>query len=225
MDNTLSFQDLVRLRRSVRQFLPTPLSIDEIEAVLNDAQRAPSNCNTQPWTVHIVSGTTKAALSKSLVEHANDNRFSPDFSWDEKAFPAVLDERRREQGKTYYEALGIARGDAAARHEALLMNLHFFGAPHAAFLFMPVVGDSVRVASDLGMYAQTLLLSLAARGYAGIPQTLLGLFAEPVRATLGVPENMKLLFGISFGHADPAALQRAPYMPRALISDSAVLHN
>lgn len=223
MDHANSFEDLVRLRRSVRQFLPTALTIAQIEEVLSDAQRSPSNCNTQPWTVHIVSGAAKAALTQSLTMHATEGHFSPDFSWDETAFPDVMDARRREQGKTYYESLGIARNDTAGRHAGLLKNLEFFGAPHAAFLFMRTVGDNVRVAADLGMYAQTFLLSLAARGYAGIPQTVLGLFADPVRAALGVSDDMKLLFGISFGHAAPAAID-APYMPRAPLAESIVLH-
>ncbi|WP_256727214.1 nitroreductase family protein [Streptomyces acidiscabies] len=48
----------MRARRSVRTFLPTPLPPSDIRAVLEDARTAPSNCNTQPWTVHIVSGAT-----------------------------------------------------------------------------------------------------------------------------------------------------------------------
>ncbi|MDQ0745986.1 hypothetical protein QF034_000217 [Streptomyces africanus] len=54
-------------------------------------------------------------------------------------------------------------------------------------------------------YAQNFLLSLAARGLAGIPQTLLGVYADTVREFLGVPAELKLLFGISFGMAGPAA--------------------
>lgn len=225
MDHLPTFYDVVHTRRSVRQFLPTALSRSQIGAVLVDAQRAPSNCNTQPWAVHIVSGKAKTALTEALIEHADTNSFSPDFSWDEKAFPGVLDERRREQGKMYYEALGIARDDIEGRRQALLKNLNFFNAPHAAFLFMPSVGDSVRVAADVGMYAQTFLLSLTARGFAGIPQTLLGLFGDPVRAALGLPPEMRLLFGISFGYADQDALEAAPYMTRASVIDSAVLHD
>ena len=172
-----------------------------------------------------MSGATRASLTQVLIAHAENARFSPDFTWDETVFPDPLDARRRAQGKAYYEALGIARDDKAGRHEGMLRNLAFFGAPHAAFLFMPAVGDSVRVASDVGMYAQTFLLSLTAHGFAGIPQTLLGLFAAPIRAHLGVPDEMKLLFGISFGYADPAALAAAPSMPREPISDSCVLHD
>jgi len=224
MQEVPSFQDVVRERQSCRQFLSEPLDANQINAVLQDAQRAPSNCNTQPWQVHIVSGETRASLSRMLIEQATRGQFSPDFSWDEAAFPEPLDARRRAQGKAYYEALGIARDDKAGRFEAIARNLEFFGAPHAAFLFMPTVGDSVRVASDMGMYAQTFLLSLTAHGFAGIPQTILGLFASSIRAHLGVSDDMKLLFGISFGYGDPTAMVVAPSMPREPISISCVLH-
>lgn len=220
-----SFQHLVRQRYACRQFLPELLSVEQIEAVLEDAQRAPSNCNTQPWQVHLVSGATRASLTQVLLVHAENAHFSPDFTWNETAFPQPLDARRRAQGKAYYKALGIAREDRAGRHEAMQRNLVFFGAPHVAFLFMPAVGDSVRVAADVGMYAQTFLLSLTAHGFAGVPQTLLGLFAAPIRTHLGVPDEMKLLFGMSFGYADPQALASAPIMPRESISDSCVLHD
>ncbi|MEU3742527.1 MULTISPECIES: nitroreductase family protein [unclassified Streptomyces] len=42
------FTDLVRTRHSPRQFLPAPLSPADIRGVLEDAQTAPSNSNTQP---------------------------------------------------------------------------------------------------------------------------------------------------------------------------------
>src|SRR5688572_24859143 len=53
---TLSFEETVRERRSFRSFLPTPVPGEQILQVLQDAQCSPSNCNTQPWNTHIVSG-------------------------------------------------------------------------------------------------------------------------------------------------------------------------
>jgi hypothetical protein len=46
--------------------------------VLQNAQRAPSNCNTQPRQVHIVSGAMRASLTNVLIAHADSARFSPD---------------------------------------------------------------------------------------------------------------------------------------------------
>ncbi|WP_234310789.1 MULTISPECIES: nitroreductase family protein [unclassified Streptomyces] len=89
---------------------------------------------------------------------------------------------------------------------------------------MPVFGDGVRAAGDIGMYAQNFLLSLVARGLDGIPQTMLGFYADVVREFLDVPEELKLLFGISFGRADEAAPVNTFRMGRVSLERSVVLH-
>jgi hypothetical protein len=48
----LSFQDAIRSRHSVRGFLPAPIPRNVLGEIFQEAQRAPSNCNTQPWNVH-----------------------------------------------------------------------------------------------------------------------------------------------------------------------------
>lgn len=221
---TLSFVDTVQARRSIRAFLPGPLSAATIDRVLSDAQRAPSNCNTQPWAVHIVSGATRDALSRALHAASKAGRLSPDFSWDEAAFPGRYGERRREQGKLYYENLGVVRDDVEARRRASARNFSFFNAPHVTLLFTPVVGDCVRAASDVGMYAQTFLLSLAAHGLGGVPQTVLGLYAQTVRDTLGISSDSKMLFGISFGLPDVGAPENELRMNRDAVDTNVTFH-
>jgi nitroreductase len=199
---------LIRARRSVRAFLPNPVPESLIVSILEDVQFTPSNCNTQPWHVHVVSGNTLRQLSAEMHAANAAGERSMDFTFDQALFWGRYKERSRAQGAAYYEALGVAREDRETRQELTARNLSFFGAPHAAMLFMPVVGDSVRVAADVGMYAQNFLMSLTARGLSGVPQTMLGYFADPVRQVLGVDDDHKLLFGISFGYADensPAA--------------------
>ncbi|MET7297228.1 nitroreductase family protein [Streptomyces griseoloalbus] len=60
----IPFTDLARSRHSVRKFLPDPVPPADIRGVLEDAQTAPSNCNTQPWTVHVVSGAARDARAR-----------------------------------------------------------------------------------------------------------------------------------------------------------------
>ncbi|WP_017543626.1 nitroreductase [Nocardiopsis prasina] len=221
-----SFADIVRSRRSVRGFLPEPVAASDIRAVLEDAQRAPSNCNTQPWQVHVVSGARRDELSARLLEADRDGRTSPDFSFDYADFgDGYYLQRAREQGAAYYQSLGVERSDTRGRHEAALRNLEFFDAPHVALLFMPQFGDGVRVAGDLGMYAQTFLLALEARGLSGIPQTMLGFYADVVRESLGVNPEMRLLFGISFGLADPEGPASTFRMGRVPLAESVVAHD
>ncbi|RGE46929.1 nitroreductase [Comamonas testosteroni] len=218
------FESLVRSRHAVRQFLPQALSEAELQAVLQDAQQAPSNCNTQPWQVHIVSGAARDALAAALTSAVEQGAFAPDFFFDQSAFEGALAQRCRDSGKAHYELLQIGREDAQARNAEGMRNFSFFGAPHVALLFMPAVGDSVRVAGDLGMYGQTFLLSLAAHGLAGIPQTSVSMFAPTIRRALGIGDQYKLLFAISFGHADPDATVNRLKVGRADLSESVVMH-
>ncbi|MEO3738818.1 nitroreductase [Kosakonia oryzendophytica] len=220
----LAFDETVRQRSSVRAFLPTPLSDAQIRAVLQDAQYSPSNCNTQPWHVHVVSGETKTRLGKLMTANDLAGVQTPDFSFSYEDFHGEYFDRAHEQARIYYEALGIARDDKIRRKEAYLRNYQFFNAPHAAFLFMPSFGDNIRVASDIGMYAQSFLLSLTARGFAGIPQTLLGFHADMIRKELGVSSDYRLLFGISFGYADTTAPSAQVRMPRIPVEQSVVMH-
>jgi len=221
---TLSFQDIVRSRRSVRHFRSDPVPRAIIDEVLHDAQHSPSNCNTQPWSVHIVSGSARDALSEALHKARDANNLSPDFSWDETAYYGRYGERRREHGHIYYENLGVARTDMEARREAHKANYSFFNAPHVALLFVPVIGDNVRVAGDLGMYGQTFLLSLAARGLGGVPQTVIGFYADTVRSTLGIGEEFRLLFGISFGYPDEGAIANTHRIGRDPVPGCVTFH-
>jgi len=225
MNMAATFEQVVRRRRATRQFLAEPVPQSEIETVLRDAQRSPSNCNTQPWQVHIVSGQKRDALSEALLLAASKGKFVPDFSFDMSAFPDVLGERAKASGKAHYDILNIAREDEAGRIETTNRNFEFFGAPHVALLFMPGIGDNVRTAGDLGMYGQTFLLSLTAHGLAGIPQTSLAFFAPTIRSFLGISDDYKMLFGISFGYADPSAVVNGLDVGRADLAENVVFHS
>lgn len=105
----------------------------------------------------------------------------------------------------YYRNLGVTRDDHDARKKAAAINFSFFNAPHVALLFMPVVGDNVRVAGDLGMYGQTLSLALAARGLGGVPPDASGSVRRYGSAGTRNTQPYEAAFGMSFGYSDEAA--------------------
>ena len=219
----MSFPDVIGARRSPRQFLPEPLTAAEIRGVLEDAQRAPSNSNTQPWVVHLVSGTARDTLGRELVRAFDEDRPSPDFTVGYGQ--GVHLDRSQQHAAASYGSFGVERADRAGRRDVNRRNMDSYGAPHIALLFMPVLGDGVRTAGDLGMYAQNFLLALTARGLAGIPQTVLGMYAGTVREVLGIPDELKLLFGIGFGRADTSSPAGTLHMDRVPLSESVVLHD
>ncbi|TDS06767.1 nitroreductase [Sphingobacterium paludis] len=222
--NTDAFKKVIRLRKSCRGFLDTPVPDPIITSVLEDAQLAPSNCNTQPWETHIVSGDKLKELAEALLRENEAERLSPDFTFDTNEYHGRYKERYFNLGKTMYEAFDVKRDDKEGRKEVSDQNYKFFNAPHIAIPFMPSFGDNVRVGGDIGMYGQTFLLSLTAHGLAGIPQTALGFFAGNIREILNVPDELKMLFGISFGYADPNAPGNSFKMERNPISHNVTFH-
>ncbi len=219
----LSTADAIRARRSVRGFLPEPIAADTLRAVFELAQWAPSNCNTQPWITHVASGDTCELLRRRISEAARDPAQSaPDFPYDGK-YSGIYRERQIDAAVRLFGAMNIARDDKAGRTASFARNFAFFGAPHVAFLFLPEP-FGLREAADCGMYAQTLMLALTAHGLASCPQTALSYHAPIVREVLGVPDSHKLLFGLSFGHEDPAVEANECRTERAPLDASVRFH-
>lgn len=222
----LDFETTVKTRQSIRKFLPTPMTQAEIEQVLTDAQNAPSACNTQPWHVHIASGETLARIRKMIAEKFSKGEFTPDFEFDQSKFGGIYEARWRNQyAHVFTTSFGVSREDREGRNKVIWRNAEFYGAPHVAFLFMPSIDNhDVNVAADMGMYSQSFMLSLTARGFGSIPMLFLGLFADDIRRELGVGDEFKLLHGISFGRPDWDAQENAKHLGRVPVSESAVLH-
>lgn len=208
------FDALVRTRRSVRGYRPDPVSPSVIDAALETALWAPSNCNVQPWRVHLVSGAALRRLGAAMTEAARAGRPRPDVPMD-TAYRGVFRDRQIGSAKALYGAMGIARDDHQGRAAAFLRNLDAFGAPHAAFVFLPET-FATREAADLGGFVQTFLLALTAHGLGSVAQGALSLYPDIVRARLGLDPGEQLMVGIAFGYEDPdhpanaARTERAP---------------
>ncbi len=214
---------IVNSRRSLRAFLPQAVDRDTIEAIFALAQRAPSNCNTQPWVVHVASGEALQKLCSEMPDRFMAGQVSMDFPYDGK-YEGVYKERQYGAAQALYDAVNITREDKAGRHQQFMRNFTFFDAPHVAFLFLPEP-FGLREAADLGMYAQTLMLAMTAHGLGSCPQTALSFQADFIRETLGIDSSNKLLFGISFGYPDPDDPVNACVTERAAVGDTVTFHD
>ncbi|MEU8680395.1 nitroreductase [Streptomyces sp. NPDC048611] len=211
---------LIRGRRAVRAYRPDPVPDAVITSVFDLAASAPSHSNTQPWSVDVLSSGARQRLGEALVRAAEAGKPSPDFPL--HPYTGTAAERSYAAGALTYEALGVARDDRAARRRAFLAGLRFYGAPHVALLSVPADADE-RMAADLGIYAQTLMLAMTAHGIASCPQGVLGFYADAVRSVLG-PSTDKLLFGVSFGYPEPEAVATMPAVPRAPLTETTRFH-
>lgn len=221
-----ALSSLIRSRRSVRDFRPDPIPADVLDAVLADANWAPTWSNTQPYRVAIASGELRDRIAMQLCDNFDQamaaqkngllgklkllltRRGLPDGDLDTQfQYPDELQPRRRETGHGLYALLDIERKDSGARERQMRRNFEFFGAPTALFLF---AHKGLREFSvlDAGIWLQTLMLSAHAHGLATCAQGALATWAGPVRDAFSVPPSYRLICGVSIGYASQHPVNR-----------------
>jgi hypothetical protein len=220
-DPTQVFLDVVSRRRSMRDFKPDPVPRELIESVFGTAQRAPSNCNTQPWFVHVVTGEKLERLREALPAKFAAGEIALDFPYDGQ-YEGVYKERQYASAAALYDSLGIARDQKAERNAWFMRNFSFFDAPAVAFFTLPT-GFGLREACDLGMFAQTVMLGLTAHGLGSCPQTALAFLANVIRPALSLGNHEQLMFGMSFGYPTDTAVNEVT-TERASLADVVTFH-
>ncbi len=217
----MSLSNLLNDRISVRAFTDQPIPEELLKTIFTQAQLSPSNCNVQPWQIHVVSGTAKDALKDKLLETVmSGSEPNPDFDWKIR-YTGTHRDRQYESANALYSSMNIERSDKPSRLMALVRNWEFFNAPHALFFTMEKYLN-IMGAVDMGIYAQTLALLMAENGIANCFQGALGQFPDPVREFLKIPEDSGILFGMSFGYADKNAVVNTTRTDRVAIEDSVV---
>jgi nitroreductase len=120
---------------------------------------------------------------------------------------------RHDLGALVYGSMGIARHDAKARRIAVLRNWEFFRAPLAGIVCMHRDLDYVD-SLGVGMFLQTLMLALTARGVDTCVQVSIAGYPDIIREQLAIPEEMRILCGIAIGYSDPDFPANALRVPR-----------
>jgi len=195
-----AFRHITEGRRSIRAFKSDPVPVSVIEDIFLNAGRAPSNCNTQPWFAHVVTGDKLEKLRQELPEKFIAGDMAADYPYEGK-YQGVYRDRQYASATALYEALHIPREQKDQRQAWFLNNYRFFGAPAVCFFTMPSQ-FGLREACDLGMFAQSVMLGMTANGLGSCPQTALGCMANAIKPQLGLGDDQMLLWGLSFGYPD-----------------------
>lgn len=193
--------EAVTARRSVRQFTGEPVPDDTIRGLLEQASRAPSGGNVQPWRIYVLNGDSMARFRSLIAER-------PPGQGEYDIYPPKLWEPYRTNrftvGEQMYATIGIGRDDKAGRLRQFARNQDFFGAPAALFCFIDRRMGPPQW-SDLGMFLQTFMLLAQEAGVDTCPQEFWSVHHEVVREFVGAPDEELLFCGMAIGHADPDA--------------------
>ena len=215
--------EAVQARRSIRGFKSDPVPEELLREILDIARHAPSNCNTQPWHLTVVSGEARQRLEKAMIDEILSGKApSPTFKPGDAGLTGVYKERQYACAMGYYGTMGIERHEKDKRQALMLKNWQFFGAPHVAFLSMPASMGAVN-AVDIGIYLQTLMLLLVDYGLASIPQGALAFYPDPLLEIAQLPEDHAIICGLSFGYEQPGEQINKVIMDRAPLDDVVTL--
>lgn len=209
---------LALARISCRAYRPDPVPRAVLDEIFTVAQFSANWCNAQGWDVIVTQGEATERFRRALVARASDPAAGsqPDIPFPAD-YPGVHGTRRRKSAIELYRAAGITRDDKASAASLMLDNYRLFGAPHVAILTVEAELGAYGVL-DCGLYLGNLMQLMQARGIGCIAQGALPRFSPLIREHFAIPENRKIVCGLSFGYADESQPVNACRTSRAPVA-------
>ncbi|MGE4411435.1 MAG: nitroreductase [Sphingobium sp.] len=217
---SISVSEAVALRRSVRRFLPDPVPLPTIRRVLEQAMRAPSGGNVQPWNGIVLTGEPLNAVIAAVLKQValSPDAAKPEFPVYPPGMGSPWRDRQITLGKALYTALHIERHDMEGRHRQHIENFRAFGAPVCMFVTIDRTLGPPQW-GDVGMWLQTIMLLLREQGIDSCAQEAWSAYGRTVRDCLGVGDEKLLYCGLAIGYRDGGAEVNNFPVPRAPLDE------
>lgn len=184
MNKTLSVDDAIKGRHSIRKFVQESISKEDLNQIFELVRLTPSAWNLQPWRFHVI---TNMQLKEKLQEAAYGQQ-------QVTSAPAVVLVISDMEDVLAHLPETVHPGLPPERRQEEVANLSsFFG------------GMSIEERGQWGL-TQTnialgfLLTAIQGLGYASVP--MLGFDQEKVKEILGLPEYIKFAAMVPFGKPD-----------------------
>lgn len=183
-----SFSEVVKGRRSVRNYDPTfQISKEDMTELLQEALRAPSSSNVQPWRFLVIDSQP---LKEKLLPIANNQQQVVDAS----AVIAVLGDT---EGYKLVETIVNRSYEAGFMPES--MKDTFMNNTIKMYSSLPPEVAHRIIYTDGGLVSMQLMLAAKARGYDTVPMG--GYNAEKFVEAFGIGERYLPIMLIAVGKA------------------------
>lgn len=220
----VSISEAVANRRSIRQFLDKPVSREDVVDILEQAKRAPSGGNLQPWKVYVLAGEFRDRLVNTVAEKSATNPVGDGSEY--AIYPPDLKDpyrtRRRVVGSDLYQLIGIPREDKMAKFAQLAKNFEFFGAP-VGLIFTIDRQMGLGQWADLGMFMQNVMLLAKEKGLDTCPQEAWAMWYKTIAEIAEIPDEEMVFCGMCMGYADQSAVINELVSKRAELDEFAIL--
>jgi len=222
-NSALTFDDVVRGRRSIRGFTPAPVPKALIREILDLAMRAPSSLNTQPWNFYVVTGDPldriregNVARNLAGVPSSREFRIHGDYG-------GVHRERQIEIAKQLFAAMGIERHDQDKRKDWVMRGFRQFDAPVSIVVTYDrsIHGGDI-APFDCGAVTNALVNAAWSRGLGCVINSQ-GIMQSPVvREHAGIPDDQVIMICVAMGYPDDTFPANAVVSRRKSVDDAAV---
>ena len=170
-----------------------------IRNILEQAQRAPSWANTQPWQFAVVSGQPLEEIKKGFVKREEDER-TPDiarpYEFPEPYISRIQNlsatDRTTQQDKNYRRRQNYKNHDAPVVIYILIDRSFYYqsGGINSWSLY------------DCGAVMQNIMLLATDYGLSTVAQASAVVFPDIIRKATGIPDSKLIALGIAIGYAD-----------------------
>jgi nitroreductase len=192
--------EAINKRKSIRAFKPDPVSPDLLRKIIEQALRAPSWANTQPWEFVIVTGKQLKEIQKGFLERGEQEP-TPEVARPYE-FPEPYLSRVKAlapKGKT------PTKEDMDARR---VRNFEHYGAPAVIYLlvgrpfFYQEKGINAWSLYDSGAVVQNIMLLATSHGLGTVAQAQAVVYPDIIRKVIDIPESKVIALGIAIGYPD-----------------------
>jgi nitroreductase len=200
--------DAIKQRKSIRAFKPDPVKKELLQKIIEQAQRAPSWANTQPWEFAIVTGARLKAIQEAFVKRGPQGMQN---SQSEVARPYDFPEPYISRIKAMQVKESRGRTSQATPEEMterLNMNFRHYGAPCCIYLIVgknfvyQEKGVNVWSLYDSGAAVQNIMLLAVNYGLGTIAQAMAVVYPDIIHKELGMPDDKLVALGIAIGYPD-----------------------
>jgi len=201
----MDFQALVHSRRSVRGFRNEAVPKAVIREIIEDAKRAPSSMNSQPWHVHVLTGEPLEEVRRRNMEEMAAGKPSKRDIFTHGPYEGVHRARQVDIAKQLFAAMGIARDDKAMRQDWVLRGFRQFDAPVSLVLtYDRVLDPGATCHFDLGALSYGIVLAAWDRGIGAVVNGQGISRSDIVREVAQIPDDEAIMTCIAMGYPDEA---------------------
>ncbi|OGN98907.1 MAG: hypothetical protein A2Y58_04575 [Chloroflexi bacterium RBG_13_51_52] len=200
--------EAIKQRKSIRAFKSDPVKLDLLKKIIEQALRAPSWANTQPWEFAIATGKKLKVIEDGFVKRGMK---AMQNSQSEVARPGEFPEPYMTRIKKMQVKEMRGRTSQATPEEMearFTSNFRHYGAPVCIYLLVgknlvyQEKGVNVWALYDSGSAVQNIMLLATNYGLGTIAQAMAVVYPDIIRKELGIPEDKLIALGISIGYPD-----------------------